>query len=129
MGASTTALVLESVAAAMFLAVAVSGFKSSLWIVVVALAAHGVFDLWWAPTYRLVSRTVVTYVHQPETCMRTQSSASLAISMTLALVLATACRSTPRETMTDRVDRLFAAWNRPDSPGCGVGVSRNGAVI
>ena len=31
--------------------------------------------------------------------------------------------------MTARVDTLFAAWNRPDSPGCGVGVGRNGAVI
>ncbi len=45
MGASTHALLLESVAGAAFLAVAVSGFWSSLWIVVVALAAHGGFDL------------------------------------------------------------------------------------
>jgi hypothetical protein len=45
MGASTHALVLESLAAAAFLAVSVFGFKSSLWVVVVALAAHGVFDL------------------------------------------------------------------------------------
>ena len=45
MGASTNALVLESVAGAVFIAVAVSGFRSSLWIVVLALAAHGVFDL------------------------------------------------------------------------------------
>lgn len=26
------------------------------------------------------------------------------------------------------VDRLFAQWNRPDSPGCGVGISRNGTL-
>lgn len=45
MGASTNALVLESVVGAVFLAVAVSGFRSSLWVVVFALAAHGVFDL------------------------------------------------------------------------------------
>ena len=44
MGASTKALLLESVAGAMFVAAAVFGFKSSLWIVVLALAAHGVFD-------------------------------------------------------------------------------------
>ena len=25
-----------------------------------------------------------------------------------------------------RIDAIFADWNRPDSPGCGVGVSRNG---
>ena len=45
MGTSTDALVLESVVGAVFLAVAVSGFRSSLWVVVLALAAHGVFDL------------------------------------------------------------------------------------
>jgi hypothetical protein len=44
-GASTHALVLESLAAVVFLAVAVAGFRSSLWVVVVALAGHGIFDL------------------------------------------------------------------------------------
>jgi hypothetical protein len=44
MGGSTQALVLESLAFAVFVAVAASGFRSSLWIVVVALAAHGLFD-------------------------------------------------------------------------------------
>ncbi len=45
MGASTNALVLESIVGAVFLAAAASGFRSSLWVVVLALAAHGVFDL------------------------------------------------------------------------------------
>jgi hypothetical protein len=45
MGASTHALVLESLAGAVFLAVAIAGFRWSLWLVVVALAAHGIFDL------------------------------------------------------------------------------------
>ena len=45
MGASTNALMLESVVSAVFLVVAVFGFRSSLWVVVLALAAHGVFDL------------------------------------------------------------------------------------
>ena len=45
MGASTHALVLESLVGTVFLASAVSGFKSSLWFIVAALAAHGVFDL------------------------------------------------------------------------------------
>jgi hypothetical protein len=44
-GASTQALVLESLVGAVFLAVAGTGFKWSLWVVVVALAAHGIFDL------------------------------------------------------------------------------------
>lgn len=45
MGASTHALVLESLVCAVFLAVAVIGFRWSLWVVVVALAAHGLFDV------------------------------------------------------------------------------------
>jgi hypothetical protein len=45
MGASTHALLLESLVGAVFLVAAVSGFKSSLWLVVAALAAHGIFDL------------------------------------------------------------------------------------
>ena len=45
MGASTNALVLESIVGTVFLTAAASGFRSSLWIVVLALAAHGVFDL------------------------------------------------------------------------------------
>jgi hypothetical protein len=45
MGASTRALVLESLVAGAFVAVAILGFRSSLWVVVIALGAHGVFDL------------------------------------------------------------------------------------
>ena len=45
MGASTHALVLESLVGVAFLVSAVAGFRWSLWVVVVALAAHGVFDL------------------------------------------------------------------------------------
>jgi hypothetical protein len=45
MGGSTQALVLETLVGAVFLALAVWGFRSSLWIVVVALAAHGLSDL------------------------------------------------------------------------------------
>jgi hypothetical protein len=45
MGASTRALVLESLIAGAFLAAALLGFRSSLWVVVMALGAHGAFDL------------------------------------------------------------------------------------
>ncbi len=45
MGASTAALLLESLVGSVFLAVAVSGFRSSLWVVVVALGVHGILDL------------------------------------------------------------------------------------
>ena len=45
MGSSTHALVLESLIGAAFLAAAIAGFRSSLWVVVVALAAHGILDV------------------------------------------------------------------------------------
>lgn len=44
MGRSTPALVLEALTAGVFLALAVAGFKKNLWLIVVALAGHGVFD-------------------------------------------------------------------------------------
>ena len=44
-GGSGHALVVETLVMTGFLLVAVVGFKKSLWLVVAALAAHGVFDL------------------------------------------------------------------------------------
>src|SRR5262245_858801 len=44
MGGSTHVLILEAAVGALFVAMAIAGFKSSLWLVVVALAAHGIFD-------------------------------------------------------------------------------------
>jgi hypothetical protein len=45
MGESTRALVIESLFGGAFLALAIFGFRSSLWLVAMALGAHGVFDL------------------------------------------------------------------------------------
>lgn len=45
MGASPHTLVLEALAGVVFLISALYGFRSSLWVVVAALAAHGIFDL------------------------------------------------------------------------------------
>lgn len=45
MGGSTPALVLDAVVGGAFVALAVWGFRSSLWLVAVALATHGVLDL------------------------------------------------------------------------------------
>jgi hypothetical protein len=43
-GMSAPALALESLIAGVFLALAVAGFKKNLWLIVAALAGHGVFD-------------------------------------------------------------------------------------
>ena len=62
MGGSTRALMHESLVIAGFLLVSVVGFKRNLWLLVVALVAHGMFDFihagvisdpgvpaWWPP--------------------------------------------------------------------------------
>ena len=45
MGGSTHALLLEALIGVGFIMLAAWGFRSSLWLVVFALAAHGAFDL------------------------------------------------------------------------------------
>jgi len=45
MGGSARTVVLESAPMVLFASMAVVGFRSSLWWIVVAFAAHGVFDL------------------------------------------------------------------------------------
>ena len=62
MGGSRHALIVESAVIAAFLVVSIVGFKRNLWLLVVALAAHGLFDFvhanliadpgvppWWPP--------------------------------------------------------------------------------
>src|SRR5688500_7880425 len=38
-------------------------------------------------------------------------------------------RETPDRAVTARLDSLFSEWQRQDSPGCGLGVSRNGRIV
>ncbi len=78
MGGSTRALIIESIVMTAFVAVAVAGFKFNIWLVVAALAGHGIFDLvhgylitnpgvpaWWPPfclAYDVVVAAVVAIV-------------------------------------------------------------------
>lgn len=78
MGGSSHALLVESIAMTVFLAAAVLGFKRSLWLVVAALAAHGIFDAfhtrmitnpgvppWWAQfclSYDVVAAGYLSYL-------------------------------------------------------------------
>lgn len=45
MGGSTQALLTDAAVGALFLAAALYGFRTSLWIVAAALVAHGILDL------------------------------------------------------------------------------------
>lgn len=65
MGKSTPALAIESAVALVFIAVAVAGFRKSLWLVVAALAAHGVFDFF----HRLVIRNPGVPAWWPGFCL------------------------------------------------------------
>lgn len=60
------------------------------------------------------------------------------VACAAALVgLVTSCRGqsaaepdqSPSETATTRVDRLFAQWDRPDTPGCSVAISRGETML
>jgi len=44
MGSSTSALIVESLIAVVFFAVAAMGFKKNMWLIVAGLVGHGVFD-------------------------------------------------------------------------------------
>lgn len=45
MGASTGTLLAETMVAVVFLVAAIIGYKKSLWIVMIALGGHGIFDI------------------------------------------------------------------------------------
>lgn len=45
LGGSTQALIVESAVGLVFIASAVAGFKSTLWITAAGIAGHGLFDL------------------------------------------------------------------------------------
>jgi hypothetical protein len=75
MGGSSHALLVELLVAALFLLAAVLGFKSSLWLVAAALAAHGIFDFargtlinnpgvpgWWPPFCAAYDLTAAVYL-------------------------------------------------------------------
>src|SRR5438067_11549864 len=49
--------------------------------------------------------------------------------MSLAMLSPVACGRAAGESQTARVDKLFAAWDTKDSPGCAVGIGRNGAIL
>ena len=75
MGGSNRALLLECAVGAVFVVLAAVGFRSSLWLVALALAAHGAFDLvhgrlvsnpgvpsWWPPFCMAYDVTAAAYL-------------------------------------------------------------------
>jgi hypothetical protein len=90
MGASTQTLLLEVLAGSAFLAAALAGFRSSLWAVVAALAAHGILDLthdwvisnagvprWWPAFCSAFDLTAAAYLALLLRTGRTRAAAAL----------------------------------------------------
>lgn len=46
-----------------------------------------------------------------------------------AIVVVFLCSMANADTLTDQVDRLFKTWDKPDSPGCALGVIKDGLFI
>jgi len=65
--------------------------------------------------------------------MRRQPSLTWTLLAVIFVLICSSCTSTQTETANDqrfeRVDKLFAEWDKPDSPGCAVGVIRDGELI
>ena len=55
--------------------------------------------------------------------------ASAFIAISVSATAATAGAQRGADTTTRIVDRAFEAWRNTDSPGCAVGISRNGRVV
>jgi CubicO group peptidase (beta-lactamase class C family) len=47
----------------------------------------------------------------------------------IGLIVVSACGRSGVGVETARVDQIFATWNTPASPGCSLGVSRDGSVV
>jgi CubicO group peptidase (beta-lactamase class C family) len=49
--------------------------------------------------------------------------------LTLALATAVSAQTPGGDELTKKVDQLFAAWDKPDSPGVAIAVIKDGAVV
>jgi len=46
-----------------------------------------------------------------------------------SIARATGSELTQGESQSDKVDKVFAQWNKPDSPGCGLAVIKDGQIL
>ncbi len=81
-GGSTEAIIIEVAVMSLFAGAAIAGFKRSLWIVVAALAAHGLFD--WLHTPMIANPGVPAW--WPPFCLAydVAAAAYLAVRLTAA---------------------------------------------
>lgn len=87
MGGSTHALSLKSAVFVLFALTAVFGFKSNLWLIVAALAGHGIFDL--AHPHLIANPGVPAW--WPAFCMTYDISAAVYLAWLLNRRILSAC--------------------------------------
>jgi hypothetical protein len=93
MGATPRVLIIESLTGVLFIVAAITGARRSLWIVVVALAAHGLFDL--THDHFIVNAGVPRW--WPEFCMAYDVTAAALLAF-LLLTRRLAAQPTPEPT-------------------------------
>lgn len=54
---------------------------------------------------------------------------SLFAAVFLSAVAACACAATPTSNLAQQTDQLFAAWNKPDTPGVALAVIQDGKIV
>jgi CubicO group peptidase (beta-lactamase class C family) len=55
--------------------------------------------------------------------------ALIAVPVMTTLALVNCSDRSMSNPAPDKIDQLFAKWNKPDSPGCSLGISRNGQLV
>jgi hypothetical protein len=120
MGGSPQALILEIAAYAVLAAVAVLGFRGNLWLIVAALAGHGVFDLFHG--HLIVNEGVPDY--WPMFCMSYDVTAALYLAWLLhrrttaaphpdgSRPLGSYVQSEQDAAATSKTDAAEAVWKR-----------------
>jgi CubicO group peptidase (beta-lactamase class C family) len=46
-----------------------------------------------------------------------------------AIIVVFLCSTAKADTLTDQIDKIFKTWDKPDSPGCALGVIKDGQFI
>src|SRR5262245_24102513 len=55
-------------------------------------------------------------------------SMAIAVALLIATLAQTSPTSSPNQ-LNEKVDKLFAQWDKPDSPGCALGVIKDGKFV
>ncbi|UCC38750.1 MAG: serine hydrolase [Candidatus Aminicenantes bacterium] len=66
--------------------------------------------------------------------MKRQTAAIFTIAMLIVLLVSITCTQSPQDkresdSIQAEVDKIFAKWDKPDSPGCALGVIKDGRLI